>query len=123
MKLLLDTHCFLWWDAGDPRMPTSFQNAIRSSENQIYVSAVSVWEIAIKRSTGKLIFQGSVTKTLEVHEFLPLPITVDHAEFAGSLPQLHRDPFDRLLVAQTQMEGLILVTVDEQILRYQVPHL
>jgi PIN domain nuclease of toxin-antitoxin system len=84
---------------------------------------VSVWEIAIKRASGKLIFGQTVGKAIEEHGFIPLPITVEHAEWAGGLPQLHRDPFDRLLVAQAQLEGLILVTVDEQILRYQVPHL
>jgi PIN domain nuclease of toxin-antitoxin system len=87
------------------------------------VSAVTVWEIAIKRASGKLTFQGSAARAIEQHEFLSMPITVEQAEWAGSLPQLHRDPFDRLLVAQAQLDGLTLVSVDEQILRYQVPHL
>jgi|SRR5580698_7058992 PIN domain nuclease of toxin-antitoxin system len=123
MNLLLDTHCFLWWDANDSQLPPGLHDAIASPENRVYVSAVSVWEIAIKRTTGKLTFQGSAAKAIEVHEFLPLPISADHAEFAGSLPQLHRDPFDRLLVAQAHLEGLVLATLDEQVLRYQVPHL
>jgi PIN domain nuclease of toxin-antitoxin system len=84
---------------------------------------VTVWEIAIKRASGKLIYEGPVKKAIDEQGFLPLPITVEHAEWAGALPQLHRDPFDRLLVAQAQLEGLVLVTVDEQISRYQVPHL
>jgi PIN domain nuclease of toxin-antitoxin system len=123
MKLLLDTHAFLWWDSQDLRLPESLRSAIESSANTVYVSAVTVWEIAIKRASGKLIFAQSVARAIERQRFTPLPITVEHAEWAGSLPQLHRDPFDRLLVAQAQMEGLLLVTVDEQILRYQVPHL
>jgi PIN domain nuclease of toxin-antitoxin system len=123
MKLLLDTHAFLWWDSNDAHLPAALHSAIASPRNEVFVSAVTVWEIAIKSASGKLIFQASAAKAIEKHGFLPLPITVEHAESAGSLPQLHRDPFDRLLVAQAQLEGLVLVTVDEQILRYQVPHL
>jgi PIN domain nuclease of toxin-antitoxin system len=123
MNLLLDTHAFLWWDCDDSSHPESFRAAIAAPENSVYVSAASVWEIAIKRSTGKLDFAGSVKDAVAEQGFLPLSISVAHAEQAGSLPPLHRDPFDRLLVAQAQLEGLTLVTVDEQILRYQVPHL
>jgi PIN domain nuclease of toxin-antitoxin system len=123
MKLLLDTHAFLWWDSDDAKLPEELHAAIASPLNEVYVSAASVWEIAIKRSSGKLIYEGAVGKFIEVYGFRPLPITVEHAEWAGGLPQLHRDPFDRLLVAQAHLEGLVLVTVDDQILRYQVPHL
>jgi PIN domain nuclease of toxin-antitoxin system len=123
MKLLLDTHAFLWWDTNDDRLPVSVRSAIASPRNEVFVSAVTVWEIAIKRASGKLTFHGSAAKAIEQHGFLPLPITVEHAECAGELPQLHRDPFDRLLVAQAQLEGLVLATVDEQILRYPVPRL
>ena len=105
------------------RLPKSLRSAIESSANTVYVSAVTVWEIAIKRASGKLAFGQSVGRAIQDYKFTALPITVEHAEWAGSLPQLHRDPFDRLLVAQAQVEGLVLVTVDEQILRYQVPHL
>lgn len=123
MKLLLDTHAFLWWDVHDSHLPSVLRAAIASPRNQVFVSAVTVWEIAIKRASGKLIFERAVGNAIQDQGFQPLPITVEHAEWAGSLPQLHRDPFDRLLVAQAQLEGLVLVTVDEQILRYQVPHL
>ncbi|PWT75265.1 MAG: PIN domain nuclease [Proteobacteria bacterium] len=123
MRLLLDTRAFLWWDTHDTRLPDTHRLAIESPRNEVFVSAATVWEIAIKRSSGKLAFGMSVAKAIEQHRFISLPITVDHAEGAGSLPQLHRDPFDRLLVAQAQLEGLILVTVDDQILRYAVPHL
>jgi PIN domain nuclease of toxin-antitoxin system len=123
MKLLLDTHAFLWWDAKDVRLSESLRSAIASPRNDVFVSAATVWEIAIKRASGKLIFGRPVGKTIEEYGFMPIPITVEHAEWAGGLPQLHRDPFDRLLVAQAQLEGLVLVTVDDQILRYQVPHL
>ena len=123
MKLLLDTHAFLWWDSDDDHLLESFRSAIASPQNQVFISAVTVWEIAIKRSLGKLIFGRGLGKAVEDHGFTALPITVEHAEWAGSLPQLHRDPFDRLLVAQAQLEGLVLVTVDDQILKYAVPHL
>jgi PIN domain nuclease of toxin-antitoxin system len=123
MKLLLDTHAFLWWDSNDARLPDSLRSEVASPRNQVFVSAATVWEIAIKRASGKLIFGRAVGRAIQEHDFEPLPITVAHAEWAGSLPQLHRDPFDRLLVAQAQLEGLVLVTVDDQILRYQVPHL
>jgi len=123
MRLLLDIHAFLWWNARDARLPESHRAAIGSAENVVFVSAVTVWEIAIKRASGKLIFNLPIGKAIEGHGFVELPISVAHAEWAGVLPPLHRDPFDRLLVAQAHMEGLTLVTVDDQILRYQVPHL
>lgn len=123
MRLLLDTHILLWWDADDARLPAALRTAVAAPENDIYISAASAWEIAIKKAAGKLWAADSIANTIDRHSFLALPITVEHAEWAGSLPPLHRDPFDRLLVAQAHLEGLILVTVDEQILRYQVPHL
>lgn len=123
MRLLLDTHAFVWWDAKDSRLPARMHEAIASAENQVFVSAVSVWEIALKRASGKLAFAGSAAKAIEAHRFLSLPITTEHAEWAGSLPQLHSDPFDRMLIAQANLEGMPLVTVDPQILRYPVPHL
>jgi PIN domain nuclease of toxin-antitoxin system len=123
MKLLLDTHAFLWWDSNDARLPIVLHSAVASPNNEVFVSAATVWEIAIKRALGKLIFGQTLGKAIEDHGFTALPITVEQAEWAGALPHVHRDPFDRLLVAQAQLEGLVLVTVDEQILRYQVPHL
>ena len=123
MKLLLDTHAFLWWDSDDARLPAFLHSAISSPGNEVFVSAVTVWEIAIKRALGKLIFGRALGKAIADYGFIALSVTVEQAEWAGALPQLHRDPFDRLLVAQAQLEGLVLVTVDDQILRYQVPHL
>ena len=123
MRLLLDTHVFLWWNWADPRLPVAMRAAVASPANEVFVSAASVWEIAIKRATGKLAFMQPIALAIEGHGFSRLAISVEHAEWAGRLPTLHRDPFDRLLVAQAQLEGLTLVTVDEEILRYQVPHL
>jgi PIN domain nuclease of toxin-antitoxin system len=123
MKLLLDAHAFLWWDSSDARLPALLHSAIASPNNEVFVSAATAWEIAIKRALGKMTFERALGRAIDGHGFRALPITVEHAEWAGALPQLHRDPFDRLLVAQAQLEGLVLVTVDDQILRYQVPHL
>lgn len=123
MRLLLDTHILLWWEEDDKRLPAAFQTAVGAPENDVYVSAASAWEIAIKKASGKLKIGDSVASSIKSHSFIALPVTVEHAEWAGSLPLLHRDPFDRLLVAQAHLEGLTLVTVDPQILRYQVPHL
>lgn len=124
MKLLLDTHIFLWSQTDDPRLTGHFRQAMSFDDNQVFVSAVSVWEIAIKRASGKLTSSDSAVRALREHpKFTALDITPEHAERAGALPVLHLDPFDRLLVAQAQLEGMVLVSVDEQILRYRVPHL
>jgi PIN domain nuclease of toxin-antitoxin system len=123
MKLLLDTHAFLWWDSNDARLPAVLREAVALPSNQVFVSAVTAWEISIKRGLGKLVFGQGLVNAIEGHGFRGLSITVEQAEWAGSLPHVHRDPFDRLLVAQAQLEGMILVTVDAEILRYTVPHL
>jgi PIN domain nuclease of toxin-antitoxin system len=123
MRLLLDTHVLIWWTTDDPRLQGAHEEAIGSPHNTVYVSAVSAWEIGIKRNRAKLAFSGSVEDAIHRHRFESLAISVRHAEKAAGLPLLHGDPFDRLLVAQAQTEGLTLVTVDEQILRYRVPHL
>lgn len=123
MRLLLDTHVFLWWAQNDPRLQSKHRQSIGAPENVVYLSAASAWEIGIKRKIGKLAFAGSVANAILRHRFEALTISVEHAEAAASLPAIHSDPFDRLLVAQAQMEGLTLVTVDDQILRYPVAHL
>jgi len=120
MKLLLDTHVFLWWEAKDPRLSEDFQTAIASSANEIFVSAATVWEIAIKRSIGKLKFAGSAHNAVLRHGFQHLPITSTHAEWAGSMHELHRDPFDRMLIAQARQEEMTLVTDDSLIRQYPV---
>jgi PIN domain nuclease of toxin-antitoxin system len=123
LKLLLDTHAFVWWDAKDPLLPTRMSDAIASAENQVFVSSVSVWEIAVKRASGKLLFGGSIEAAIDTHGFHQLPISARHAEWVGSLQPIHGDPFDRMLIAQAQLEGLTLVTVDQLILRYTVARL
>lgn len=123
MDLLLDTHIFLWWDSDRPELGPSARSAIRDPANTIFISAVSIWEIAIKRRLGRLPFEGSPTANIARNGFLPLAILPEHAERAGDLPLLHADPFDRLLIAQAQSTGMTLVTVDPHIRRYPVAQL
>jgi PIN domain nuclease of toxin-antitoxin system len=123
VDLLLDTHAFLWWDADLPGLGAAARSAIRDSANNVFVSAASVWEIAIKRRLGRLRFEGSPTANIARNGFQPLAISPEHAERAGDLPLLHSDPFDRLLIAQAQMEGMTLVTVDRKIQLYSVAQL
>lgn len=119
MNLLLDTHAFLWWLGGD-RMEPDAVAGITDPANLVAVSAASVWEIAVKRADGKLRFEGSVVEHVERGGFEALPISLAHAERAGELPPNHRDPFDRMLIAQAQAEGLRLVTRDPAFEAYDV---
>lgn len=123
VDLLLDTHVFIWWNAQDPRLAPVARDAINDPENRVVVSAASVWEISIKRKTGKLAFQHNVLDALAQDGFATIDISPMHADVAGSLPLHHADPFDRLLVAQARIEGFVLVTQDRQLLPYGVPML
>ena len=121
MTLLLDTSAFIWWVMEDERLGPRARAAVADPERQVYVSAVSAWEIAIKRSLGKLQLDGDVGALVEREEFDELPIRIVHALEAESLPPHHRDPFDRMLVAQSRHEGLVLLTGDRVFTRYDVP--
>jgi PIN domain nuclease of toxin-antitoxin system len=121
VDLLLDTHAFIWWDMDDARLNKAARAAIADTQNRIVVSAASVWEISIKRMTGKFAFNYDVLRALHGSGFEALDITPHHADAAGSLPLHHNDPFDRLLVAQAQLEGLILVSQDRHLHAYGVP--
>ena len=116
MRLLLDTHAFLWWLAGSERLSQSARSAIEDEENDVLVSAASAWEIATKYRLGKLPGAGrvavDVAASIASQGFEELPITVRDAERAGRLPGPHRDPFDRMLIAQVLGRGLVLVSVD-----------
>tara|TARA_R110002049_G_scaffold84378_1_gene214691 strand:+ start:167 stop:553 length:387 start_codon:yes stop_codon:yes gene_type:complete len=121
VKLLLDTHIALWAIADSPRLPTAARERLLDSANTCWVSAASVWEIAIKHSLGRDDMPLSGSQALEWFResgFLLLDITPEHAAAAGSLPPLHADPFDRLLVAQALDEPLRLLTHDAQVARY-----
>jgi PIN domain nuclease of toxin-antitoxin system len=119
--LLLDTHVLIWAMAEPARLDERARMAIVSPEHHILVSAAAVWEIAIKRALGRLKFPlERLTETMERMGFEPLPIHLRHAIAAGGLPRFHDDPFDRMLVAQAQLEKLVLVSEDATIARYDV---
>ena len=120
-RLLLDTHVLIWWrDSERPAVSAAAYDAIADPASEVFVSVASVWEISIKRALGKLHAPGSLTQAFGAVGFRELPITAFHAEQAGGLPLYHTDPFDRMLVAQAQAEGLILVTRDANIPRYGI---
>jgi PIN domain nuclease of toxin-antitoxin system len=119
-KLLLDTHVFLWWCGEDSALRGPARAAIAAPENLVYVSIASAWEIAIKEGLGRLRTPAPVDEALRANGFSELPITLAHARRVGSLPQHHRDPFDRMLIAQALIEGLVLVTRDRQAAAYGV---
>ncbi len=122
MRLLLDTHTFLWWVSDDDRLPTRARRAIGHPRNEVLVSAVSGWEVAVNAQLGRIDLPDPpdrfVPEQLHQNAFGALPVTMSHALAVSRLPNLHRDPFDRLLIAQAMIEQLSLVTGDEQIARY-----
>ncbi len=120
MLLLLDTHSFLWWLADDPALGPTARGAIADADNIVFVSAVTAWEISVKRAKGKLEAPGDVEDWLDANGFIELPIEIGHAVLAGELPLHHTDPFDRMLVAQAVLEDHTLVTADSEIPQYEV---
>lgn len=122
MRLLLDTHVLLWWLAGEP-LSASAHEAIADPLSEVWLSAGSVWEMSIKAGLGRLTMPTGLARVLASQGIEVLDVTLPHALEVGSLPPLHRDPFDRLLVAQARVQGLVLVTRDETIIRYDVPSL
>lgn len=122
MNLLLDTHIFLWAVEDNPHLSLAARDAIIDGQNMVFVSAATAWELAIKRGIGKLTApKGNYLEEIRLHRFTPLDITTAHALAVESLPPLHKDPFDRLLIAQAQLEKLTLVTRDAKIMAYDVP--
>ena len=124
MKLLLDTHCFLWWFVDDPRLGDRARELVGGGDNDVFVSAASSWEIAIKASLGKLTLPEPpdvyVPSRLAAQEMRGLPIEHIHALRVASLPAHHQDPFDRLIVAQAQIEKMPILTADPKIAAYEV---
>jgi PIN domain nuclease of toxin-antitoxin system len=121
MKLLLDTHVILWWLADDPALKSDARSAISDTSNLVHVSAVSLWEIVIKQGLGKLQLPEDWADILKREPFRQLSINCQHALKVGQLPAIHKDPFDRLLVAQCLTEELTLVTHDATLQHYDVP--
>jgi PIN domain nuclease of toxin-antitoxin system len=125
MRLLLDTHVFLWYITADTRLPAPFLAAIQDPANEVYLSAASIWESVIKHGLGKLPLPAPPADYLpqqrEAHGIAALPIDEGAMTHLASLPVLHRDPFDRLLVAQALQHGLTVLTVDPSVAAYPVP--
>ncbi len=124
MKYLLDTHTFLWWNLGDAQLSEKAQEIIADGGNEIYLSAVSAWEISIKMAKGRLILPEEpmqyISNRMNLHRFQALPIEISHATKVYELPNHHADPFDRLLIAQSMLESLPLITKDDLIVLYDV---
>ncbi|HET7232737.1 MAG TPA: type II toxin-antitoxin system VapC family toxin [Longimicrobium sp.] len=127
MRLLLDTHALLWWLTGDQRMPGAVSSAIKDASNEVLVSAASAWEITTKYRIGKLPTATRLVSdfdaVLRSEGFEGLPITIAHAQRGGLLPGPHKDPFDRMLVAQAQAESLALVSNEDVFDQYEVVRL
>ncbi len=120
MRLLLDSHVLLWFLWQSPRLGAHAASTIADSGNEVFVSAASIWEVALKRAKSLLDAPENLSGVVEQAGFIPLPLSLFHAEQAAMLPMHHRDPFDRMLIAQAQAEGLVLVTRDAHIRRYGI---
>ncbi|ONK15210.1 type II toxin-antitoxin system VapC family toxin [Streptomyces sp. MP131-18] len=120
MRLLLDTHVVLWWPSDSPLLSGEVKELL-DTEPAVYVSTVTPWEIATKQRLGRLDGPEDLAERVRDSQFTGLPVTAGHGVRAGRLPDHHRDPFDRVLVAQAQIEGLTLVTRDKRIPQYDVP--
>ena len=125
MRALLDTHTFIWAANGDPSLTSVAKSAIEDVNNEIFLSAVSTWEMAIKIAIGKLALAGPlqplVLSQTAQYQFKPLPITYDHTYVVETLPLHHNDPFDRLLIAQAMVENLVIIGCDAKFAPYGVP--
>jgi len=121
LRLLLDTHVLLWWLGDDRRLKTPERRAIADRDSLVYVSAATVWEIAIKKGLGRLDIDAEVLeREMEQGSMIELPVRWRHAKGTAALPRYHDDPFDRLLIAQAQAEGLALVSYDAAFRPYDV---
>ena len=124
MKILLDTHIFLWFITGSVRLSEVVKAAIRDSDNEVYLSAVSNWEIVVKYQLGKLPLPKSpetyISEKRDLHQISSLPLDESSVAKLIQLPSLHRDPFDRMLVCQALQHGLVIATVDKAIYAYPI---
>ena len=119
MRILLDSHVVLWWLEDNSSLGSTCRELIAEAD-EAFVSAVTPWELGIKRALGKLAMPDGLTHELTAQGFVSLPITAAHAELAPTLPAHHQDPFDRMLVAQAQLERLTLITADRSLDSYDV---
>ncbi|MEW6726926.1 MAG: type II toxin-antitoxin system VapC family toxin [Bacillota bacterium] len=124
MRVLLDTHAFLWWIADDSRLSSKARSIISNGNNTLFLSAASGWEMTIKTRLGKLElpddFKEFIAEQLVINGIDSLPVQMRHALHIHTLPPLHQDPFDRMLIAQAQLEDLPILTADPQIAQYRV---
>ncbi len=121
MRLLLDTHVYLWWLNEDSRLGADTREVVADPSSIVHVSAVSVWEAALKAAAGRLeLGPVDLIGAIQANAFIELPITARHVERAAHLPLHHRDPFDRLLIAQAQIEDLTLVSLERAVAAYDV---
>jgi PIN domain nuclease of toxin-antitoxin system len=119
-RLLLDTHVLLWWLADNPALGRKARKLIADTRNEVFISAVTIWEIAIKKPAGKLEAPDDIDTIVEDEGFSKLPINLYHGEVPGKLPLHHKDPFDRMLIAQSITIPLVLMTNDDSIRQYDV---
>lgn len=124
MRALLDTHTFLWWITDQPRLPGGIRAIVENGKNELFLSAASGWEIIIKFQLGRLKLpedpEGYLIDQIRKNDFQILPIRMPHSLHLLRLPPLHKDPFDRILIAQAQFENMPILTSDPQIARYPV---
>ena len=124
MKILLDTHIFLWFISGDAQLSTDVRDAIRDPDNEVYLSAVSVWEAIVKYQLGKLPLpehpETYLPKQRDIHQIVSLALDERSVAQLAKLPPLHRDPFDRMLICQALQNGLTIATVDAAVRAYSV---
>lgn len=119
-KILVDTHVLLWWLSDNKSLGQVARQLMANPRNEIFVSAATSWEISIKKKKGLLVVPDDIDGVVEDEGFSKLPITLFHGEQAGALEEIHKDPFDRMLIAQAQSDGLELLTVDEIIPKYSI---
>ena len=125
MKYLLDTHAFLWFVTDDKRLSAKARSLIKTSQNEVYFSAASAWEMSIKIRLGRLTIEEElepfIIKQLSDNNFNTLSITIFHSIYTSKLPEIHKDPFDRMIIAQAQVEDMPLISRDKNIKKYKVP--
>lgn len=119
-RYLLDSHILVWLDTGNPRLTPQVLEMLRVADERL-LSAATAWELGLKQAGGKLRLRAPMEAMLAPFRLTELPVLIRHGDRAASLPPHHRDPFDRLLVAQALVEGLILVTADDNLAQYGVP--
>ena len=118
MDLLIDTHVFIWWDGATSRLGKQAGELISAPDNRVFISAASVWEIAIKRRLGRIAFKGVIAEAVRANDFEVVPCEAEDGELAGDLNWSHTDPFDRMIVAQAQRRRFTLVTADRAMMAW-----